>query len=124
MGMILDDKALDKLADVLIDYQRRENTDIPILKRQLEETAQSIENMLNAIQQGILTASTKARLEQLEETKAQLEISMAQAELKKAVAVKETNPFLASPFPGHRHQQARASPAVNRQLCQCRLCVR
>ena len=100
MSMILDDKALDRLADVLIDYQRRENTDIPILKRQLEETAQGIENMLNAIQQGILTASTKARLEQLEETKAQLEISMAQAELKKPLLSKKQILFWLQRFRG------------------------
>ena len=100
MSMILDDKALDKLADVLIDFQRRENTDIPILKRQLEETAQGIENMLNAIQQGILTASTKARLEQLEETKAQLEISMAQAELKKPLLSKKQILFWLHRFRG------------------------
>lgn len=67
---------------------------------QLEETAQGIENLLNAIQQGILTASTKARLEQLEETKAQLEISMAQAELKKPLLSKKQILFWLHRFRG------------------------
>lgn len=100
MGIVFNDKALDKLADTLLDFQQRENTDIPVLKRQLEETAQGIENLLNAIQQGILTASTKARLEQLEETKAQLEISMAQAELKKPLLSKKQILFWLHRFRG------------------------
>lgn len=89
MELIHNDKALDRLADTLVDFQQQENTDIPILKRQLEETTRGIENLLNAIQQGILTPSTKARLEQLEETKTQLEISMVQAELKKPLLSKK-----------------------------------
>ena len=100
MKVVFDDEALNKLADELMDFQRRENTDIPILKRQLEETAQGIDNLLNAIQQGILTASTKARLEQLEETKTQLEISMAQAELKKPLLSKKQILFWLHRFRG------------------------
>ncbi len=100
MKVVFDDEALNKLADELMDFQRRENTDIPILKRQLEETAQGIENLLNAIQQGILTASTKARLEQLEETKTHLEISMAQAELKKPLLSKKQILFWLHRFRG------------------------
>ena len=44
------------------------------LSRRLRETDTSIDNLLNAIQQGILTKSTKARLETLESTKEELEI--------------------------------------------------
>ncbi len=100
MKMVFDDEALEMLADELMDFQRRENTDIPILKRQLEETAHGIDNLLNAIQQGILTPSTKARLEQLEETKAQLEISIAQAELKKPMLTKKQILFWLHRFRG------------------------
>ena len=89
MRMVYDDTVMEALADKLVDFQRRENTDIPLLKKQLAETAQGIENLLNAIQQGILTPSTKARLEQLEETKAQLETSLTLAELQKPVISRE-----------------------------------
>ena len=37
--------------------------------------------MLNAIQQGIFTASTKQRLEELEKQKEELSLSIARAEL-------------------------------------------
>ena len=42
-----------------------------------------IQNMLNAIQAGILTSSTKERLEQLEETKRELEARIAEERLAK-----------------------------------------
>ena len=42
-----------------------------------------IQNMLNAIQAGILTSSTKERLEQLEETKRELEVRIAEEKLAK-----------------------------------------
>lgn len=100
MGIVFNDEAMEKLADVLIEFQRRENTDIPILLVQLEETARGIENLLNAIQQGILTTSTKARLEQLEETKAQLEISIAQAELEKPLLTRQQILFWLHRFRG------------------------
>lgn len=100
MNMVFDDTAMENLADMLLDFQQRENTDIPILKRQLEETAHGIDNLLNAIQQGILTPSTKARLEQLEETKAQLEISIAQAELKKPMITRKQILFWLHRFRG------------------------
>ena len=83
MKMIFDDNMMEALADTLMDYQRREDTSLPLLKRQLSEIVKGIDNLLNAIQQGIFTPSTKARLDELEETKSQLEISILQAELEK-----------------------------------------
>jgi site-specific DNA recombinase len=45
--------------------------------------------MLNAIQQGILTTSTKQRLDELEQTKSQLEVSLLQEEMKKPILTRE-----------------------------------
>lgn len=45
--------------------------------------------MLNAIQQGILTPSTKQRLEELEQTKADLEASIAQEQLERPMLTRE-----------------------------------
>ncbi|WP_312635989.1 hypothetical protein [Oscillibacter sp.] len=73
---------MDNLADSLIAYQNRENVDLPLLQQQLAETEKGIQNMLNAIQQGIFTASTKERLEELEDTKSNLEVSILQNQIK------------------------------------------
>ena len=45
--------------------------------------------MLKAIQQGIITTSTKQRLEELEKTKSQLEISILQEQIEKPMLTKE-----------------------------------
>ena len=42
MRMVYDDTVMEALADKLVDFQKRENTDIPLLKKQLAETAQGI----------------------------------------------------------------------------------
>ena len=57
------------------DSQREESIE------QLKECEKGIENMLNAIQAGVLTPSTKERLDQLEARRSDLNISIMQAEL-------------------------------------------
>jgi hypothetical protein len=49
--------------------------------------------MLNAIQQGILTATTKQRLDELEETKSNLEISILQEQMQKPLLTREQLTF-------------------------------
>ena len=61
--------------------QERENALLPSLRQQLVETEKGIDNLLNAIQQGILNKSTKQRLDDLEAQKEDLEVSILQAEL-------------------------------------------
>lgn len=80
--VLFDNTAMDNLADSLIAYQNRENVDLPLLQQQLAEAEKGIQNMLNAIQQGIFTASTKERLEELEDTKSNLEVSILQNQIK------------------------------------------
>ncbi|MFR5787274.1 MAG: hypothetical protein ACLUHE_09315 [Christensenellales bacterium] len=53
------------------------------MRQQLKDCEQGIENMLNAIQMGILTPSTKTRLEELESQRESLKVSIMQAELEK-----------------------------------------
>lgn len=89
LRVLFDDTVMDNLADMLIMHQAKENTDLPLLKKQLAETEKCIQNMLNAIQQGIFTASTKQRLDELEDTKSKLEISILQNEIKQPIFTKE-----------------------------------
>ncbi len=89
MQMIFDDMALEAIAGMVLDVQARENTSLPVLKEQLAQTEHGIQNMLNAIQQGIFTPSTKQRLEELEEAKERLTVSILQEELQKPCLSKE-----------------------------------
>ena len=49
--------------------------------------------MLNAIQQGVLTTSTKQRLDELEETKSNLEVSILQEQMQKPLLTREQLTF-------------------------------
>ena len=60
-----------------MELQRRDSLSLPAFEKQLSETNTAIDNLLNAIQQGILTKSTKERLEQLEASRDELEQKIA-----------------------------------------------
>ena len=69
--------------------QDKEDTTLPALREQLKECEKSIENMLNAIQMSILTASAKTRLKEPEARQNKLKLSIMQAELQKPKYTKE-----------------------------------
>ena len=83
MKMVMDDKAIEAIVSMLMDLQDRENVNLPLYEQQLREADNSIQNLLNAIQQGILTKSTKSRLEELEAAKENLEAKIAREKLAK-----------------------------------------
>ena len=83
MKMVMDDKAIEAIVSMLMELQDRENVDLPLYEQQLHETKRGIDNLLNAIQQGVLTRSTKERLDQLEATRDELEIRIEKEKLEK-----------------------------------------
>ncbi|WP_394981226.1 hypothetical protein, partial [Candidatus Allofournierella excrementavium] len=83
MKMVMDDQVIEAIVSMLMDLQDRENANLPLYEQQLREVDRAIENLLNAIQQGILTKSTKARLEELEANKEDLETRIACEKLAK-----------------------------------------
>ena len=93
MKMLFDDDLINRLVEKLYSLQSKENTSIPLLMKQLEETDQRLQNILNAIEQGVLTSTTKQRLEELEEAKNQLEINILQEQIKKPLLTKEQIKF-------------------------------
>lgn len=83
MKIIMDDDAIEAIVSMLMELQEQDNTNIPLYERQLQETNTKIRNLINAIQQGILTKSTKASLEELEAAKEELENRLANEQLSK-----------------------------------------
>lgn len=83
MQMVMDDDTVQAIVSMLLALQERENTNLPLYERQLQEAETGIQNLLNAIQQGILTKSTKDRLEALEAAKEDLEGKIACEKLAK-----------------------------------------
>jgi len=93
LEMIQDDNVVSYIVDTALSLQSQESSSLPLLNRQLKETNKAIDNMLNAIQQGVLTSSTKQRLDELEDTKSELEISILQEQMQKPLFTKEQLTF-------------------------------
>ncbi len=98
MDMLMDDTVILKLTDMLFDLQKKENTTLPLLKKQIDEVNRGVENMLNAIQAGVLTSSTKQRLEELENRKSELEVLLINEEMQKPMLTKEQIQFWLEKF--------------------------
>ena len=71
---VLQDEIIEQITETIYKLQTKENTKVKGLKQNLKEIENGINNILNAIQMGIVTASTKQRLEELEKQKSDLEV--------------------------------------------------
>ena len=89
MQLVKDDAAMESIIAKVMELQNKENTNIPLYEKHLRDAESGIQNMLNAIQAGILTSSTKERLEQREETKRELEARIAEEKLAKPKVTEE-----------------------------------
>ncbi len=88
-SIIFDYELIEMLADKVMEMQGAENTTLPLLKKQYAETQRGIDHLLNAIQQGILTPSTKERMEELEQQKSELSVQIMKEEMAKPTLTKE-----------------------------------
>lgn len=76
---ILQDDIITWITDVVIKYQKEANntSELSLLQTDLKESEKSIKNILNAIESGIITESTKSRLIELENEKQDIENKIA-----------------------------------------------
>jgi len=66
-----------------------ESSSLPILRKQLDKIEKGIDNLVNAIQAGIITQSTKQRLEQLEAEKSEISVQILKEEIAKPTVTKD-----------------------------------
>ena len=86
---VLQDDEISRIAEAIVALQEKEDTSLPAIRQQLTECEKAIDNMLNAIQMGVLTASTKERLEKLEMQREDLKLSILQAQMARPRYTKE-----------------------------------
>lgn len=86
--VLSDDALLEKIADTIMEIQSRENTVLPMLRKQYTDLQRGIDNLLNAIQQGIVTPSTKQRLEDLENQMSDISVQIIKEEMSKPLLTK------------------------------------
>lgn len=81
--------AIEEIADSVVAWQERENTVIPLLQKELSDIEKSIENVMTAIEQGIITPTTKKRLSELEAMRTDIEVKIAKEEIQEQALTKE-----------------------------------
>lgn len=89
MAMVTDGPMMERLINQLLELQGKETFDLQMMKKQLKESEKGIENMVNAIQAGIITPSTKQRLMELENQTEQLERQIAIEQIKHPILSRE-----------------------------------
>ena len=77
---ILQDDVMEWIADSAIQFAReyREQSSVGSLEAQLADNKRAVKNLLSAIEQGIITESTKGRLLELEREQAVLASKLAE----------------------------------------------
>ena len=81
LKIIFDDESIDTLANRIMEELHKENTRLPILRKQFVEVQKAIDNILDAIQMGIFSESTQHRLQELEQQRRVLSFEIAQEEM-------------------------------------------
>lgn len=115
MLMLENTALMEQLADRLVKMQGEESYTLKLLQRQLGEVEEKIKNMLNAIQMGIITASTKDCLNALEAEKTMLETSIAQEQADHPILTREQIRFFLKRY---RHTDV-TDPVERQRLIDC-----
>ena len=124
MKLVEDDASMNAIIAKVMELQNQESTDLPIYEKQLKETEVGITNMLNAIQMGILTSSTKERLEALEEQRKELQAPHCRGTAGQAEDERRVRPVLAASLPQAGYDPAGAAAGTGGYLHQCHLSLR
>ncbi|MCM1364118.1 MAG: recombinase family protein [Faecalibacterium sp.] len=89
MKIIFNDDEIVALVDKVMEFLGKGNDNLPILQKQYTEAQKCIDNLLNAMQQGIITASTKQRMEELEQQKSELSVQIIKEEMSRPKFTKD-----------------------------------
>ncbi len=98
MQTLQNEALLERLTNRILELQGGESADLRLLRQQLAQVEKGIDNMLNAIQAGIITASTKERLNALERQKEELETAISQEQISHPRLTKEQIKYFLNRF--------------------------
>ena len=89
MDILHDETVISYLTERIYELQSDENPRLPRLREQLADVESKIQNIVKAIEQGIIFDSTKDRLAELEREKSELNVTIVQEQIKKPFLTKE-----------------------------------
>ena len=87
--ILFDGNKIDELIDAILKENESSNSIMPSLEKQLSETEKGINNILNAIQQGINSPTASQRLNDLEKEKRDIEMAIAKENLTQSTLTEE-----------------------------------
>lgn len=115
MLMLQNNTLMERLINRLLEIQGEESGEMKLMRQQLADAEQGIENLLNAILAGVNAVSIKEKLNALEAEKAQLEASIAKEQEAHPVLTREQISFFL-----HRYRETNTEDRVERQrLIDC-----
>ena len=95
---VLTDENIDRIATKTMEIIEKESADTSYLdglQNELKDIKKKIKNFITAIEQGIITPSTKERMDELELEKNELEGKIAREEMKKTTPNERAHNVLA-----------------------------
>lgn len=98
--LVLRDDIIAEIADGVMAYQAREkdHTVLNSLRVELNDVERAIKNLLAAIEQGIITPSTKSRLEDLEDEKSRIKNGIAEESMARPLVDRDQVIFFLEQF--------------------------
>lgn len=89
MTMFRDKKLIKRISDTCFAMQGSESSELSAMKQALKKNRKEIANVMDAVKKGIVTKSTKATLEKLEEEQERLETAISQEKMKRPIISRE-----------------------------------
>ena len=89
MQMFNNKALIKRICDTCYEMQSTESTQLPALKKQLKQNKKEIDNIMKAVKAGLVTKSTKAELERLEEEQERIEIEIAKEQIVRPIIPRE-----------------------------------
>ena len=102
-SVVLQDDVIEYIADRVVDIQQKEREDksiIDYLNNRLSETEAAIRNIMKAIEAGIITETTGARLRELEAEREDLKIEIEKEKIARPVISREQVIYFLERFKG------------------------
>lgn len=93
LSLISDDEVIEELSDRIYEMQTEESAAVTVVKNQLSEIEKKLNNLAEAIAQGVFSLTTKKLLDDLEEQKSNLEVELFQTQINHPVLTKEQIQF-------------------------------
>ena len=93
LSLISDDDVIEELSDRIYEMQTEESAAVTVVKNQLSEIEKKLNNLAEAIAQGVFSSTTKKLLDDLEEQKSNLEVELFQTQINHPVLTKEQIQF-------------------------------